>query len=286
MRTYIQTRGKTADYAFIGGAPSERWWLAFRDATSFEKPTIIVDGDQSNWRCFLSGIPSQRKDRVGTTVRFTIVLEGQCGERTSDDALKLISAWLQDAAQAGLGNRVKTSLDRAFEEAKVEQLLSTRGDNSVARDEVKRNIENALASLDPSKTIKEREKAESWVGSVASNSAQESFMARSLLLLNGKRKGTTALFNLLGTIEDFSKFAKQYQSVAVLIDDSDKSIGTAVVPIEKKKPPMPLPTNPKPKPTIWLRVGVGIAITAIVIWILIPKARADHRPSQIPMEKQ
>jgi hypothetical protein len=47
MKIYIQTRGKTRDYTFLGGEPKEKWWRkpVYEQGTSFEKPTLIIEND-------------------------------------------------------------------------------------------------------------------------------------------------------------------------------------------------------------------------------------------------
>ena len=80
VRVFVQTRGtaRATDYAFLGGAPPEPWWRAYRDATAFDHPTVLVTSDGARWAAYLSGIPSSRVDAVGTVVRYTLVLDGPC----------------------------------------------------------------------------------------------------------------------------------------------------------------------------------------------------------------
>ena len=66
-QVYVQTRGtaRAADYAFLCGAPPHTWWRAYRDATAFDHPTVLVVSDGGGWAAYLSGIPSARVDAVG-----------------------------------------------------------------------------------------------------------------------------------------------------------------------------------------------------------------------------
>ncbi|MBR0560413.1 hypothetical protein [Neokomagataea anthophila] len=79
MKIWLQTRSETQDYKFLEQEPPEYWWgiKLYKDSTSFEAPTLILErlGDDQ-WRCFISAIPSARKDRVDTAIRYTLVLEG------------------------------------------------------------------------------------------------------------------------------------------------------------------------------------------------------------------
>ncbi|MBF0860412.1 hypothetical protein HKD24_14605 [Gluconobacter sp. LMG 31484] len=79
MEIRLQTRGVTHDYAFLGTTPEDSWWTIplYKDATSFEQPTLILERLQGNqWRCFISGIPSSRRDRVETRIRYSMALKG------------------------------------------------------------------------------------------------------------------------------------------------------------------------------------------------------------------
>ena len=95
MKAYIQTRGSTRDYTFLGDEP-KKWWRQpiYERGTSFEKPTLIVEKRASTWRCYVSGIPSNRRDRVNTPIRYTLVLEGE--NPAPADIEKL--GWLVDSA--------------------------------------------------------------------------------------------------------------------------------------------------------------------------------------------
>ncbi|QCE32788.1 hypothetical protein FAI41_03860 [Acetobacteraceae bacterium] len=84
MELWLQTRGLTSDYAFLGEAPPERWWTktAYQSATSFELPTLILERySVGKWRCFVSAIPSRRRDRVNTRIRYSLVLQGSCADQ-------------------------------------------------------------------------------------------------------------------------------------------------------------------------------------------------------------
>lgn len=80
MEIYLQTRGITHDYAFLGKVPPEYWWSTplYKDATSFEQPSLILERLlDGGWRCFISAIPSARRDRVNTRIRYSLVINGK-----------------------------------------------------------------------------------------------------------------------------------------------------------------------------------------------------------------
>lgn len=77
MKVWLRTRGNTRDYAFLGEAPPDRWWAPYKDATSFEQPSLILERvSPDQWRCFISAIPSTRRDRVNTRIRYSLALSG------------------------------------------------------------------------------------------------------------------------------------------------------------------------------------------------------------------
>ena len=270
MSAYVQTRGSTVDYAFLGAAPASRWWLAFRDATSFEQPTVIVSGQRGEWRCYLSGIPSRRTDRVGTAIRYTVILEGRCSE-PAGDALQLVAAWLSDATNGEPGRRVQAAMDGVFDEATVERLLAVCGADRESATEVERLAARSMANLPASPQPPSSTEIGSWAGSTTSTRAQREFLARIAELLRGERDGAAALLNLLGTADEVSKLADQVGPLVALIEDPAGALGDAVVSVEKKKPTEAVGPSPSRRPPTILWVAIGILIGAIVlgIWWLL-----------------
>jgi len=270
VRAYVQTRGTTADYAFLGAAPATRWWLAFRDATSFEQPTLIVRGERGEWRCYLSGVPSRRADRVGTAIRYTVVMEGACGE-SARGALQLVAMWLHDATDAGLGRSVQAVLDEVFDEEKVERLLGVRDGNREGAVEVEELVPRVIASLPAAFEPPKSTEPGSWAGSTTSKPAQQELLARIAELLAGEREGTAALLNLLGTADEVATLAAEVGPLAALIEDPVGALGDAVVSIEKKKPSNANTPSPSSRPATIRRLVLSVMTGALLlaIWWLI-----------------
>jgi len=217
MKTFIQTRGINIDYQFLGASPPSAWWLDFRDATSFEQPTLIIKGDKRAWRCYLSGITSSRTDRVGTTIRYSLVLEGICAN-TADNAavLNVISAWLEDAPLSGTAKThqrtLGEALDRVLEESYVEDMLRAVGQDSM--DDVLSKL-----VLKPAAELQVKPWDGSWVGSMSSKPAQKAFMQRIADILAGTQDGFAAWLNLLGNTDEVTALAQIHAGeYAVLID--------------------------------------------------------------------
>lgn len=280
MIIYLQTRGKNTDYAFLGGAPSQLWWQEFRDDTSFEQPTIITKGDRSKWRCFVSGIPSERRDRVGTVIRYTLVLEGECC-KASEEVLSLVSAWLKNARAGGLGKDVQAAMDGVFDEATVERLLSNRNSTPESLAEVGRLVAEGLSKLPHPEQRTKPLAVESWVGSATSVRGQKELLARSAELFRGERKGVAALLNLLGTVGDATNLLeKQSGSLAVLIRDTTDKLGDEIVELKKK----PFPPKPDPSPKIPLGTWILLVLVAVaLLWALLSTNHTAQRfPPQDP----
>lgn len=282
MKIFIQTRGKIADYAFLGGAPSNRWWLDFRDATSFEQPTLIVGGDRKGWHCFLSGIPSSRVDRVGTAVRYSVALEGPCGVKV-EPVLSLIAAWLEDSTSSTPKGHVQLALDHAFDEATVERLLNTRGANTESANEVERLALEALCKLAFPKQFVGKFSSESWVGSTTSPDAKNEFLARCSQLILGDFDGSAAVLNLLGTADEAVGLAGKFTSLVALIEDESAPL-MQIIPIEKKKPiGLYPPVSQIPKPTVpWMHIGLALGAILLVIWVLTSKTPPPPRGDRAP----
>lgn len=271
MNAFIQTRGSTADYAFLGAAPASRWWLEFRDATSFEQPTIIVVGKDGKWRCYLSGIPSQRKDRVGTAIRYTLILEGGCDDNV-EDVLKLLNAWLSDATLGESGRLVQAAMDSVFDEATVERLLAVRDADGKSNSEVERLALEAIKKLPPSpEQIKSTEPG-SWYSSTRSGRGRIELFSNIRELLPGTREGTAALLNLLGTEDEVNRLVEQARShvpLGVLIEDPEFTIVDDVFSIGKKKPreaPRPIRSPSSPA---WVAIIILVGAILLVIWLLL-----------------
>ncbi len=280
MKIFVQTRGETADYAFLADAPANRWWLDFRDGTSFEQPTLIVCGDKKDWLCFLSGIPSSRVDRVGTTVRYSIAMEGAC-QIKDDTILSFISAWLEDATSSGLKGRVQAAMDYAFDEGTVERLLSIRGSNIESVKEVEKRSLIALSKLAVPKPLIGKFADESWVGSTASPDAKNEFRARCSQLIMGNVDGAAAVLNLLATTDEVAGFTSNFKSFAALIDDETGEL-RRILTIEKKKPRnLPAAVPPMSRSTVpW--TPIVVALGAILLVILVMRLKIPSPPQGNP----
>lgn len=158
---YIRTRGTTIDYSFLLKEP------IIQDSNDYksdiEKPTCILEQTvENNGYLFLSGIPSKRKDRQGTPLRYDLVVrfnsanwvDGGDGSVEWENYLtgltNLIWMWLKEvrAALQEIQQQGKTSelvrfpsardsqlgrlLDRTLPEEYIEELLQLTNDSNLS----------------------------------------------------------------------------------------------------------------------------------------------------------
>ena len=265
VRVFVQTRGtaRATDYAFLGGAPPEPWWRAYRDRTSFDHPTVLVTSDGAGWAAYLSGIPSTRVDAVGTVVRYTLVVDGPCGAADAACVPATVGAWLDDVA-AGHGDRpggrLAAALDARFPADDVQRWLAPaatdegrtrpRGSNeghfrrtgdvashSPAADEVRRRALAALASLPVPPTA--ADEPGDWVGAAGAPAPRAAFTARVAALVDGA-PGRALLLNLLGEAADAQPLLDSASPVAVLLETTDPRLARCTAlpaVVEAKKAP-------------------------------------------------
>ncbi|HEX5812883.1 MAG TPA: hypothetical protein VFY38_12310 [Pseudonocardia sp.] len=294
VRVFVQTRGtaRATDYAFLGGAPPEPWWRAYRDMTAFDHPTVLVTSDGAGWAAYLSGVPSSRVDAVGTVVRYTLVLDGPCGAADAPCVSAAVGAWLDDVA-AGHGDRpcgrLATALDARFPPDDVQRWLAPAAMDdghsrpvgsddghsrptspAPAADEVRRRALAALASLPVPPAA--ADEAGDWVGAAGAPAPRAAFTARVAALLDGA-PGRALLLNLLGEAADAQPLLDPTSPVAVLLETTDPRLArcTALPPVvEAKKAPAAAgaPMRPSRRTRTAAVAGTAVLPVAAVIGML------------------
>ncbi|HEU0089017.1 MAG TPA: hypothetical protein VFQ77_15440 [Pseudonocardiaceae bacterium] len=244
MQIFVQTRGaaRAADYCFLGRAPHSPWWRRYRDHTTFDYPTIIVHSDGTDWQAYLSGIPSARVDAVGTVVRYTVVLEGGCGDAETDAnnrALALIAAWLADIGTGTAGGAVQAALDREFPGPVVEWLLTEEPE--VGWPETRRRALAALESV-PTADPAAETGPPSWFGNVRAPGPRAEFVHRTAGLLAGTA-GRALFLNLISSPDDAAALAEDDLPAAILAEDVRGISTDRVAELNPKKAPVPPRSN-------------------------------------------
>ena len=285
-RAFLQTRGsgRAGDYTFLGHAPEEPWWRAYRDATAFDHPTVLVTSDGDDWAAYLSGIPSARVDAVGTVVRYTLVLDGPCGAAEADRVRAAVAAWCTDvAAPDRPGGVLSTALDARFPGELVDRMIAqpfpggtAEATARVATDAslVHGHVLEALRSL-PVPQVDAGEPGD-WLGGVGAPACRAAFVARVGLLLAGA-PGRALLLNLVAGPDDASALLDD-APLAVLVEGADPARPALLRPaVEAKKAPAaaasragaPAATRPETV-TVYAMMAVALlAATLVAIALLL-----------------
>ena len=130
---YLQTRGKAIDYRFLYESPSSDWWRFYAEYTLFEDKTIILERLSSGeGRLYLSGISSpERRDRVETVIRYTLVAKFKKGE--GSEIFPLVIQFLNDCYKNS--HVLGRNLDNHFPEQDIEKALRYTERNDIERQE-------------------------------------------------------------------------------------------------------------------------------------------------------
>lgn len=270
VRAFVQTRGtaRATDYAFLGAAPPRPWWREYRDVTAFDHPTVLVTSDGSAWATYVSGIPSARVDAVGTVVRWTLVLDGRCGDAAAGCVAAAVAAWLDDVAGgAGARGRLASALDGQFPSTDVQRWLG-RGNGTPhdAAAEVNARVLAALASLpEPAAGADE---PGSWVDAVGSGAARRAFAARVVALVAG-RPGRALLLNLLGGVDDAAALLDP-NPLAVLVETAvPRTPLTLASEAPKKARPPSGPRAPAAGPVTAARTLTVLGLVMLALALLV-----------------
>jgi hypothetical protein len=276
VRVFVQTRGtaRATDYAFLGGAPPEPWWRAYRDATAFDHPTLLVRSDGAAWAAYLSGIPSARVDAVGTVVRYTLVAEGPCGVADDTCVAAAAAAWLDDVADSAEGrpgSRLSGALDTRFPLADVQRWLTpdATGRLTVAA-EVHGRALAALATLPAPAPVTNADTDSDWIGAVAAPATRAAFTARVAALLAGA-PGRALLLNLVGGPDDVAPLLDPASPVAVLVESSDPQLAwpTALPSVVEAKKAQNPPSRVVAATGAATAAGIAVAPLMVAMLVLV-----------------
>ena len=260
MTAYLNTRGRERhrDYQFVGPAPPSSWWRAYSEHTTFEHPTVLVQSDGHRWQAYLSGIPSTRRDAVGTVIRYTLVAAGspelpppdQPAALSTGDVLALVANWLADQDRDRAVGRVSAALDAAFPEADVERLLTVDAGEAATATEVRRRLAVALHTLRLPVTAETPPASDAWLADLNRPLARSAFVQQVDTLLAGQ-PGRALVLNLVGAPDDLTGLLDDPRPLAVLAPELPDP--ATIVPLDrpsrepaKKAAPPPGTNTPVP----------------------------------------
>jgi len=222
VKFYLQTRGKTVDYRFLYEAPSSKWWRDYADYTLFEDETIILERlAGGECRLYLSGIPSNRRDRVNTIIRYTLVAKlGK--DEVSETAFQLVKQFLGDCRNKR--DTLGASLDSCFQERDIEDALRSTGSSKKERqDQISQKIADLVNSGSKSSSPDQCLEGIRWGWLLSDNSYKAWLSLASRILINGEL-GVVALLNAaseksLSSLKE-RLLEKQINNAFILLSDS------------------------------------------------------------------
>lgn len=258
---HLMTRGtpRRLDYRFLGAGPVERWWRPVQDWVVLEQPEVIVCGRS----LLISGIPSVRRDAIGTAIRYTLVVDDV--ERAL--ARSLAAAGLDRAGRARLGGL----LDAGFPADWVDAAL---GDTAPSDADVAHRLAPALAAFgdDEPAVAQHPVRHRSWVGALDDGEAVAAFLDRVTRLADGE-PGWAFTTSAIASVKGAGDAADALGApVAVLLADGGPM---EVVDLGKAQagPPRPgirtMTATPNPSRRRWLVPLAGLVLLVAVLAVVL-----------------
>ena len=255
---HLMTRGtpRRLDYRFLGAGPVQRWWRPVQDWVALEQPEVIVCGRS----LLISGIPSARRDAIGTAIRYTLVVDDVEGAL----ARSLAAAGLDRAGRARLGGL----LDAGFPAEWVDAAL---GDTAPSDAEVARRLAPALAAFgvdEPAAAHRVRHR--SWVGALEDEQAVAAFLDRVTRLAEGE-PGWAFTTSAIASVKGAGDAADALGApVAVLLADGGPP---EVVDLGKAqagpRPGIRKTTTTTPSRRRWLVPLAGVVLLAAIVVVVL-----------------
>ncbi|MGW7041145.1 hypothetical protein ACWGDT_00130 [Streptomyces avermitilis] len=283
-RAYLMTRGtwRRLDYDFLFEAPPEQWWGPLERWVNLQKPEIALRSHGRETGLIVSGIPSQRRDVIGTPVRHTVVVDNV--HEAPELARWLVHCGLDEAQRETLGRR----LDATFDEDAVNACLTAAQDGNQQALATFTDLGDRLldtlrtAVLGPSgdqlPIVREADRPGSWVGPVEDHETRMAFHARVENLLSGTKPhgGFAFTTHSLSTINGASQADEALsEPVAVLLHDSAlqgvTALGKATAPVPAGGIPLTHSTKSRKERITTLYIVTALLGLALVLggWVLL-----------------
>ena len=298
MDVYLRTRGWRLDYRFLGIAPDDFWWRAYRQVTDPERPTILLESDGTSWRMYVAGIASERLDVTDSKIQFTLAANGPCtgpDQATRDLVLGIIELSVADLAKSKAASIDGSRLDKRLPRGEVERMLSNSGTTTweQAADAVRVAYKGVHVRVPGGD-----QPGGGWLGGAGRPEARDAFIGRSAGLLGG-RPGRALALNLFSGDSDVRQLPAFGGDVSVLIarpgPGFDRDLGELLppesLPGEGGPPPDPTvprsPNRPRPGRRATMLSGSAILVAvviALLVWQLWPgkTTGTDSKPTPSP----
>jgi hypothetical protein len=254
MKAYLMTRGTTRrnDYQFLGAEPPEQWWEPLAQQVVLEEPEVVAARRGDRFGVLLSGLPSARRDVIGTALRYTVVVDDLADE--PELLCRLVATALTDSGRRQLG----ALLDKRFGDGLVDAVLD--GSETVDVPEV---VGTAVRAL-PETAVPQEENdfQDSWVGPIESDRARQAFLGR-VAWLAREGNGYAFTSHLLSSARGAATAAGRLDGdVAILLVEGDVSEVTVL----GKAPALPPVAERGRKKTLVL-AAAGLVLLGVLGWI-------------------
>ncbi|WP_041841201.1 hypothetical protein [Actinoplanes friuliensis] len=252
---YLMTRGtpRRNDYAFLGAVPPSRWWDRVNPYVFMESPEVVVARHPGGVGVLISGLPSARRDVIGTAIRHTVVIDDL---RDQPELLcRIVAAGLDPRTRTALGEH----LDEEFDAGRVDAIM----DGGDAGTDVPQRVAEILATVSADVPGPGRDPEGSWVGGADDEGSRRAFLARVRRLAAEEASGFAFTSQAIATARGAGEAAGRLGApVAILLVDGDVD---GVQPLGKDRP---LP--PERRSPALLMTGLaltGVAVAVILWWI-------------------
>jgi hypothetical protein len=241
MRIYVRTRGwpRELDYEFLGQPPEVSWWRGYDGVTDLEQPTILLESDGRSWRCYVSGLSSQRRDSVGRPVRIDLALAGECGPADFDDqqiALAVIGTSIDGLARVHGEFVPGDPLDPWLSEQNVEEMMRNPGGKTAAR--AASAVRDAYREARVARRGERSHSIQQWLGGLAQPESRDEFMMLAEQLVHG-RSGRALMLNLITADKDVAGLADAGGTLGILASRSSTLSGMPVRALATSRPHLP-----------------------------------------------
>lgn len=285
MQTYVRTRGRlrSLDYQFLGEAPQDSWWRAYRPVTDLERATILVRSDGRSWQAYIAGIRSARLDSVGTPIQFNLVFAGDCAEREDGSlACQAIIRSATGAAEQGGAHIPGEPLDAQLCAEDVERMLTAPGKETAAAAAGAVRAAYGAEPVPPAAELAPPPAGTAlpdgdWIGGAADRDALAAFAARIPGLLDGSHPGRALLLNLVDDDADLDALPEWPGDTGVLSAREGWRLGSGVRSLGKAQPPPDAATEPpetgrslpeRRKMLILAGVAGVVALVILIDWLV------------------